>query len=413
MADSFDAETDAELADHDLADKDLVDALRLNLVPGLGPRTTQVLLEAFGSPRAILNANPEEWLAVDGVGPKLSNALAKARTSDAATAELDRCREQNIQLFRLGAEDYPTALAETPDPPPLLYCRGTLTPADTIAVGIVGSRSGTLYGKQQAERFGRELARAGVTVISGLARGIDAAAHRGALEAGGRTLAVIAPGLTKLYPPEHVDLARDIVANGAVLTESPLDRSPSQGLFPQRNRIISGMSCGVLIIEAARKSGALHTARHAMEQNRDVFALPGRITDPTSVGCLDLIRDGATLVRDVDDILNALGPLQHPVAERFESPPATGRKSGPTDNIPDYERATPQATRTVHSPRELTLSDQERTLLEHVPTDPVPVDQVLANSGLAASQALSTLTVLEMKRFVQRMPGGYIVRRAT
>ena len=382
----------------------LLDALRLTLTPGLGPRTTQVLLDAFGSPRGVLDATFKQWQAVEGVGPKLASALAEATSSDAAAIELKRCREQDITLMLLGHDGYPTALAQTPDPPPLLYCRGEYVERDAVAIGIVGSRSATLYGKQQAERFGRELARAGVTVISGLARGIDAAAHKGALEAGGRTLAVIAPGLTKLYPPEHVELAREIVANGAVLTESPLDRDPSRGLFPQRNRIISGMSCGVFIIEAARNSGALHTARHAMEQNRDVFALPGRVTDPTAIGCLDLIRDGATVVRDVDDILNALGPLEHPVnVEKSAS-------SRPEDR--GNSQGSEPSSQSIHSPRELTLSDQERAVLNSVPTDPIPADQILASCGLSASQALSTLTVLEMKRFVERLPGGFVVRRS-
>lgn len=392
-------------------DDDLLDALRLNLTPGLGPRTMRVLLDAFGSPRGVLEAPVKQWQVIDGVGPKLTAALVESTNSDAAHLELKRCRDQNISLLLLGFEGYPVALSQTPDPPPLLYCRGDLHQRDTLSIGIVGSRSATLYGKQQAERFGRELARAGITVISGLARGIDAAAHKGALDAGGRTIAVIAPGLTKLYPPEHVDLAREIVANGAVLTESPLDRDPSRGLFPQRNRIISGMSCGVLLVEAARKSGALHTARHAMEQNRDVFALPGRVTDSTAVGCLDLIRDGATLVRDVDDILNALGPLEHAVPVN-----AKRRQAKPSNNTADNNSendVSATASRSVHSPRELTLSDQEQSLLNCVPTDPVPVDQVLSSCGLPVSQALSTLTVLEMKRFVERMPGGYIVRRAT
>lgn len=388
-------------------DDELLDALRLNLTPGLGPRTKRVLLDAFGTPRGVLDASVKQWQAIDGVGPKLASALAESASNDLATVELKRCRDQNITIFLLGYDGYPPALVQTPDPPPLLYCRGDVLERDELAIGIVGSRSATLYGKQQAERFGRELARAGVTVISGLARGIDAAAHRGALDAGGRTLAVIAPGLTKLYPPEHVDLARDIVASGAVLTESPLDRDPSRGLFPQRNRIISGMACGVLLIEAARNSGALHTARHAMEQNREVFALPGRITDPTAAGCLDLIRDGATLVRNIDDVLNALGPLQKPVAVE------TNAASPGRDEAVGTQASTSPKTRTVQSPRELALSEQEQMLLNHVPSDPVPCDQVLANCKLPVSQALATITVLEMKRFVERLPGGYIVRRAT
>lgn len=396
-------------------DDDLLDSLRLAMTPGLGPRTTQQLLDAFGSPRGILDASVKQWQAVEGIGPKIATNLAASASGNAAETELKRCRDHNITILLLGFDGYPQQLAETPDPPPLLYCRGELQERDTLAIGIVGSRSPTLYGKQQAERFGRELARAGVTVVSGLARGIDAAAHRGALNAGGRTIAVIAPGLTKLYPPEHVDLARDIVASGAVLTESPLDREPSRGLFPQRNRIISGVSCGVFLVEAARNSGALHTARHAMEQNREVFALPGRVTDLTAVGCLDLIRDGATLVRDIDDLLQALGPLKSAIHVDSTAPAKQKLATVAGEQMPtgEHSKSDEKRTRTVHSPRELALSDQERSVLDAVPTDPIPVDQVLSTCGLPASQALATVTVLEMKRFVERLPGGYIVRRAT
>ncbi len=200
----------------------------------------------------------------------------------------------------------------------------------------------------------------------------------------GGTLAVCANGLSQVYPPEHESLADEIVAQGAVLSESPLSRGLSRGIFPQRNRIISGLSLGVIIVEASRNSGALHTARHAMEQGRDVFAVPGRIDSLASQGCHDLIRDGATLIRDVDDVLESLGPLAFPV--------------------------TVTADDTIHSPRELSLNDQEREVLNLVTVDPQHLDQVLAASTLEASRVLSTLTILEMKRLVRRLPGGQVVR---
>ena len=365
-------------------DSSLLSLLRLNLVSGLGPRLYSLLLAKFGSPAGILAASGSELLEVDGVGPKLSSAISLARNSDAAEIELAACREQGIQLLVRGEKQYPKLLAETCDAPPLLYCRGDMTPADDLAIGIVGSRQCTLYGRQQAERFASTLARAGLTIISGLARGIDAAAHRGALSAGGRTIAVSATGLNELYPPEHADLADEISRSGAVVSESPLDRGPSRGIFPQRNRIISGLSLGVVIIEANRKSGALHTARHANEQGREVFALPGRVDCLASQGCLDLIRDGVTLLRSPDDVLEALGPLMQPVK----------RADGDV----------------VHVPRELNLSDQERTILNLVTSDPQHVDQVLAGAGIEASRVLATLTILEMKRLVRRQPGGYLVR---
>jgi DNA processing protein len=367
-----------------VSEADLLDLLRLNLVSGLGPRTYSLLLGRFGSPGAILSAPGSELLAVDGVGPRLSSAIALARRDAAAGAELSRCREEQIDLLIRGEPGYPRMLAEICDPPALLYSRGQLLPQDEIAVAIVGSRQCTVYGCQQAERLAGALARAGLTVISGLARGIDAAAHRGALAAGGRTIAVSATGLCTIYPPEHKTLAQEIAGQGAVVSESPLDRGPSRGIFPQRNRIISGMALGVVIVEAHRRSGALHTARHANEQGREVFAVPGRIDSLSSQGCHDLIRDGVALVRGPDDILEALGPLMQPVHK------ADGE--------------------VVHVPRELSLSDQERTVLNLVTIDPQHSDEILQKTDLETPRVLATLTILEMKRLIRRLPGGYLVR---
>jgi DNA processing protein len=365
-------------------DPDLLDAVRLNLVPGIGPRLQQSLLDAFGSPAAILQASVPELQQVDGIGPKLAASIVAHRDAAAARHECERCRKIGVRLLRKGTADYPRMLGEICDAPPVLYCRGGLETRDELAVAIVGSRRCSVYGRQQAERFAAALCRAGMTVISGLARGIDAAAHRGALEAGGRTIAVAATGLARIYPPEHKELANQIAEQGAIVCESPLDQEPVPGLFPQRNRIISGLSLGVILIEATRTSGSLHTARHAMEQGREVFALPGRISDLTSEGCHDLIRDGVPLVRGVDDVLQTLGPLLTPV------------------------QRTP--TETVHSPRELSLSEQERTILNLVLTDPRQIDEIVRDAAIESSRVLATLTILEMKRLLRRLPGGFVVR---
>ena len=271
-----------------------LDALRLHLVPGVGPRLMQVLYEAFGSPGRALAASRGELLGVPGVGAKVAAAILQASRSDAAERELARCEELGARILVRGQADYPKLLAQIPDAPAVLYCRGDylprddVLPRDEVAVAIVGSRQCTYYGVNQAEKFAGGLARAGVTVVSGLARGIDAAAHRGALVAGGRTIAVTATGLETVYPPEHATLADEVAAAGAVLTEFKLAQKPLAGLFPQRNRVISGLSLAILVIEATRRSGALHTARHAMEQNRDLFALPGRVDSVSSEGCHDL-----------------------------------------------------------------------------------------------------------------------------
>lgn len=368
-----------------VADDALLDLLQLNLVPGIGPRLQQVLLARFETPAGILAASVRELQQAPGIGPKLAMSIAAARNRDEAVRELETCRAKGVDLIPRGSSEYPALLEKIPDPPSLLYCRGRVELQDALAVAIVGSRRCTAYGLKYAERLAMGLSSAGITVVSGLARGIDAAAHRGALKTGGRTFAVTATGLATVYPPEHHDLAEEIAGQGALLTESCLHQAPVPGLFPQRNRIISGLSLGVIVVEAARDSGALHTARHAMEQGRDIFAVPGRIDSQASEGCHDLIRDGAALVRGVDDVLEALGPLMQPV-----------RRSD---------------SQTVFTPRELNLSDQEQAVLNLIPQEPVQIDAILRTAGMEPSRVLSTLTVLEMKRLLRRLPGGYLVRQ--
>lgn len=377
-------------------DAEIIDALRLHLVPGIGPRTTQTLLEAFGSPADVLQASESELLSVDGIGPKLARAIRGARTATEAESELERCCSIGASVVARGMPGYPALLAQIPDAPAVLYSQGRLLPQDEIAVAIVGSRRCTYYGISQAEKFAGGLARAGVTVISGLAKGIDAAAHRAALAAGGRTLAVTATGLETVYPPEHAELAEQVIASGAILTEFRLSQKPLAGLFPQRNRIISGLSLAVIVVEASRKSGALHTARHATEQNRDVYAVPGRIDSAASEGCHDLIRDGAVLVRGVDDVLEALGPLLRPVVLSKDESVASSRP--------------PQPAREIRSVAELSLNEQERCVLDRVTGEPRPVDAILESAGLDPPRVLATLTVLEMKRLVRRLPGNLVVR---
>lgn len=383
-----DQSNDIEQANGQLAstslDAELVTAIRLNLVPGIGPRHQRSLLERFGDPESIFSATLQELEGVPGVGPKLARLIHAARDSEHAETEVFMCQKNGYRLLRMGGSEYPQNLVELCDAPLILYCRGELRQQDELAVAIVGSRRCTLYGTQQAEKFGRALAMAGITVVSGLARGIDAAAHRGALAAGGRTIAVSATGLSHVYPPEHAELAEQISQNGAVVCESRLDQKPTSGIFPQRNRIISGLSLGVIIIEANRKSGALHTARHAMEQGREVMAIPGRIDSFASDGCNDLIRDGATLIRNIDDVLESLGPLVQPVQTELHQK--------------------------VLSPRELALSTQQRQILDLVTSEPQHLDEIIRAAEIGSSRVLATLTVLEMKRMVKRLPGGFLVR---
>jgi DNA processing protein len=366
-------------------DSKTLDLLRLTLVPGVGPKTCRTLIEQFGSAREVLEARESALKEVPGVGSKLAEKIARASREVDAEAELALCRKMGVAILKADDEGYPPSLAEIPDPPSLLYVRGKIEPADLIAIALVGSRKCTPYGLRIAEKLATSLARVGLTVVSGLARGIDAAAHRGALNGGGRTLAVLANGLSEIYPPEHEELARDVAASGAIISESPMRQGPLAGLFPQRNRIISGLSLGVVVVEATPRSGSLSTAKHATDQNREVFAVPGPVDSLPSRGCHFLIRDGARLVETVDDILEELGPLVREVKARPEEPG-------------------------IRHPAELSLTDQERTLLGRLDDHPVSVDELIVGSGLTASQVMATLSVLEMRRLVRRQPGPRFVR---
>ncbi len=356
----------------------------LSLVPGVGPRIRKTLLAHFGSAQAVLAAAQSDLREVPGIGTKISRAISTARRELDVDAELVRCREHNISLLAEPDDGYPARLKEIPDPPGVLFVRGSIVPADGLAVAIVGTRHATHYGLAQAERLAGGLARAGYTIVSGLARGIDAAAHRGALAAGGRTLAVLGSGVLNVYPPEHADLAAEIISRGAVLSENPPLSPPLAGAFPNRNRIITGLSLGVIVVEAPLRSGAMISATHSHEQGREVFAVPGRVDSRMSQGCHRLIRDGAKLVESVDDVLEELGPLATP----------TPREDG----------------REVRHPAELQLNEPEQKVLDAVSDEPTSIDDLVVASGLAVHNVLSTISVLEMKRLIRRVSGNRVIR---
>lgn len=362
----------------------LIDMLRLTLIAGVGPRTRLALLDHFGSAASVLQAGQSELQKVAGVGPKLAARIVTAREAVDAEGELELCRREQIAVLSEASPDYPAPLREIADPPGVLFLRGNLLPTDRLAIAIVGTRHATRYGRTQAERLAASLVRAGLVVVSGLARGIDAAAHRGALAAGGRTLALLGSGVLNIHPPEHETLADEVAASGAVISESPPRFAPLSGSFPQRNRLISGLSLGVIVVEAAERSGALITARHAMEQGREVFAVPGPVDSRASRGCHRLLRDGAKLVESADDVLEELGPLMAPV------PQADGR--------------------TIHHPAELQLNPVEQQVLQAIPTAPTAIDHIVAESGLPVHQVLSAVSVLEMRRLVRRVSGQQLLR---
>ena len=372
-----------------VSEQALRDHLRLHLAAGVGATTFRRLCEAFGAPGDVLAARPRDWRRVPGVGAKTAEAIAAVTDAD-VDEELGRTAAHHVQPVCLADAAYPAALKTIYDPPPVLYVRGELAEADAVAVGVVGSRRCTHYGMEQAERFGQFLGRAGLTVVSGGARGIDTAAHRGALAGGGRTLAVMGCGLAQTYPPENAPLFERIVAEGrgAIVSELPMPTAVLSGNFPTRNRIISGLSLGALVIEAARRSGALHTAREAAEQGRPVLALPGRVDSAMSAGTNELIREGATLVQNLDDVLEALGHVGDVLAGA---------------------EAAEQAERDAAGPRG--LDAREQALYDALGPGERGLDELVRATGLDSARAAAAMTMLVLKGAVAQKPGNVFVRK--
>jgi len=362
-----------------------IDRLRFALIPGIGPAIRRALLEHFDSPADVLQASDLSLRRVRGIGPKLSQLIQTAPQLHEAEELQQICRRSEIKIVLESDEHYPRTLQTLSDPPGVLFQSGDWQPFDRIAVAIVGTRHASRYGLEQAGQLAASLSRCGYTIVSGLARGIDTAAHRATLEAGGRTIAVLGSGLLNIYPPENMTLAKNVKESGALVSELPPYRPPMAGTFPQRNRLISGLSLGVIVIEAATRSGALITASHAAEQGREVFALPGPVTSRVSRGCHRLIQDGAKLVQSVDDVLEELGPL----AENVEDPDG----------------------HLLRHPAELQLNDQERSVLDAIEVSPTNIDDVIVCSELPVSRVLATLHVLETRHLIQRLPGNAVARR--
>lgn len=278
----------------------------LHLAPGIGPRTIRTLLDRFGSPAEVMNASVDEISSIPYMKRDAAQSLKRIWQNGDVDAEIAAMTKHGVKLLFPDGPGFPPELAAVDGCPSLLYIRGGLTEGDGEAIGLVGSRGCTSYGRRMAHRIAFDLAKAGYTIVSGLARGIDGEAHRGALEAGGRTIAVLANGLSRVYPPEHAELADAVAKSGAVVSEACMRMEPMPGMFPSRNRIISGLSRAVVVVEAGTKSGALITARHAGEQGREVFVIPGNVDSAASAGSLELLRKGARLVRHAADILEDL-----------------------------------------------------------------------------------------------------------
>ncbi len=386
--------------------------LQLSLTDGIGPILSRRLIGAAGGVEAACAAPTNLLQMIEGVGTAKAGKIAAALRAAGALVdpELERAAAQGVTVLCPDDETYPVLLRSIPDPPVVLYVKGGFEPRDLNAVAIVGSRKCSFYGREQAERFGASLGGVGVTVISGGARGIDSAAHRGALShAQGRTIAVIGSGIDVPYPPENAPLFEQIAAGrGAVVSEFAFGTAPNRENFPRRNRLVSGMSRGVLVIEADEKSGALITARQAGDDHgRPVMALPGRVDNPLSAGPHLLIRDGATLVTGVGDVLDALDPLPadavEPMlfAEPKVPPPAAAASS-----------AEPVAAAAAAPPAGIDgLTERQRLILDRIGTDPADVDALIDRTALPAQVILQELTFLSLKGQVRRVDGQTYARR--
>lgn len=383
-------------------DAELHAMLRLTLTPGLGPVLIRRLLAKTGSAAAACGLSAAQFTAIHGIGEQKAAVITRALPDAARLAdqEIALADKLGVRLFAWGSATYPTLLRNLPDAPVLLYVRGDITPADQFAVAMVGSRQCTAYGLEQSARFARVLAQAGITIVSGGARGIDTAAHRGALDVQGRTIVVQGCGLAKVYPPENAALFERVAASGAVVSELPLNTPPTAENFPSRNRIISGLSLGVLVIEAGRGSGALITARHALEEHgREVMAIPGRIDSATIAGSLELLREGAAaMVLEPGDVIQAL-----------ESPARHLHRGTHTDRY--LFDTQPNALKQPVTPEREgpPLSTHQQTLLAAL-VEPRTLDQLSEATELDAATVRGQLTLLEIQKRVKR--DGSLFRRS-
>jgi len=357
--------------------------IALNMLPTIGPVRLRKLLQVFETPERVLAAKRTALREVEGVGNEVAEQISSWESLVDLPAELQRIKEFGATVLTQESPLYPRSLREIHAPPIVLYVWGEILDRDQHTIAVIGSRKTTHYGSECAKKLAYQIAYAGLTVVSGLARGIDTAAHQGALAAKGRTIAVIGSGLSRLYPPENQALAEKISnGNGAILSEFSMEIEPDRQTFPMRNRIISGWSHGILVVEAGLNSGALITASQAIEQGRSVYAVPGHINAPSAMGSNRLIQQGAKLVMSAGDILDDLEVL---LPDTKPSPGAAARPLPP-------------------------LTDEEKRVYEAITSAETPIDQIAAKSDLPSGTVSSTLLRLELKRLVKQLPGKYFVK---
>ena len=370
--------------------------LKLIRAEGIGPTLFKRLLDYFEDVEHIFTASVAELTKIEGIGNKTAESIVRTRDAFDVDSEIGLADKLGVWIIHLKDKRYPPALRAIYDPPPVLYVKGTLTRADNLAMAIVGSRRCSHYGTEQANRFSHLLASAGFTIVSGLARGIDSAAHRGALATKGRTIAVQGCGLSNIFPLENQKLFEQITENGAVISELPLSYEPLAENFPARNRIIAGLSMGVLVVEATYRSGALISAQAAMDNNREVMAVPGRIDSPCSLGCHKLLKQGARLIDSIDEIMDALGYV------------GDGLKAHADAVATEAEE---NVQNTLFDLSQLNLTSEESTILRQLNSEPVHVEELIELSQLSAAKVHSAAISLQLKGLIKQLPGNILVKR--
>jgi DNA processing protein len=370
--------------------------LRLSNADNVGPVTFAKLLKHFGTIDGALGSSAGEMAKLDGIGSKTAERIASTRSKFDPTAELELAEKLGVWIINLADERYPAALKRIYDPPAVLYIKGGLTTSDNLCIAIVGSRRCSLYGQEQASRFAHLLGSTGFAICSGMARGIDTAAHQGALSGGGRTIAVQGCGLANIFPPENKKLFEQICESGACISELPLRYEPLAENFPPRNRIIAGLSLGTIVIEAGLNSGALITAKSALENNREVMAVPGKIDSPLSRGSHQLIKQGAKLVESVEDIMEALGYIGEQL-QGYVSMTAT--KTSEKIEAPLFDA------------RQLNLAEPERIIYDCLDKEPQHIDQIIVETDLSAGNINANLISLQLKGLVKQLPGSMFVKK--
>ena len=391
-----------------------ISLIHLNMIQGVGLKTVQFLRGVFGSAESALQATPDELGKIDQLSPAMRDLLSRKPIQYPIERELELIHEYGCQVMTLYDAAYPQCLKAIDTPPLVLYIRGELTPEDSLSISIVGSRDAKDYGRKVSYQLSYQLAQHGLAVVSGLAKGIDTSAHRGTLEAGGRTIAVMGSGLSFIYPAANSDLAEKITESGALISEFPMDVKPKPRNFPRRNRIISGLTLGTVVVEASNRSGALITARLAGEQGREVFAVPGEIFSELSTGTHQLINNGAKLINTVDDLLNELPPY---ALNRIQSDvPTSSIPSVETESsqAPPIEKSDPKPLATqpsseVQQPIQSVpppgLTPDERTIFDAIEVPSSHIDTIVRTTQLPISLVSSTLLMLELKGIIQQLPG--------